>query len=70
MAPIDSQSEAVFITNYVRQQPTHHRQDLRILGLLLHPLRFVICPEHIMNIMFFSFRAMEMPVRCQGEQNE
>lgn len=35
-----SQSEAVFITNYVRQQPTHHHRDLRILGLPRHPHRF------------------------------
>lgn len=31
MAPIASQSEAVFITNCARQQPTYHRRDLRIL---------------------------------------
>lgn len=45
-----SQSEAVFITNYVRHPPTHHRQAFTILGLLLHSPPF--CREPIINSDF------------------
>lgn len=69
MAPIASQSEAVFITNCARQQPTYHRRDLRILGsagaLAWVPL--IRC-EHIINLMFVL--AMKILMRRQGRPNE
>lgn len=47
-----SQSEAVFITNYLRQQPTHHSQALRILGLSVHSSLFYFMPSAHHKFLF------------------
>lgn len=58
-----SQSEAVFITNYVRQQPTHHIQALGILGPSVHSSLFCFMPSAHHKFLFLNLFECRFSVR-------